>query len=275
MRKKITIGRVLLTLVMLVVLVAVLHPFLWLLISTFKHEKDLITYPPTFFASSYTFANYLDVWKSIPIFSYIKNTIIFAVGASLLSAAFDSMAGYAFARIKFKGSTFLFTCVLVTMMIPYQVTIVPLFAEIHALGLLDTYWGLVLPRAATPFGIFLMRSFFVSLPKELEESGRVDGINEFKIFTRIMLPLCIPALVTHLIFHLMNNWNDLLYPLMLTSSSTMRTLSAGLAFFVGETISIKYTWALSAAAISMLPLLVVYIFAQKYFVKGVATSGLK
>lgn len=275
MRKKLTFGRMLLALIMLAILFAILHPFLWLLISTFKHEREILTYPPKFFASDYTLMNYVEVWKSIPVLSYIKNTVIFAVGACLFSALFDSMAGYAFARMQFKGRALLFTGVLVTMMIPYQVVIVPLFVEVHFFGLLDTYWGLILPRAATPFGIFLMRSFFVSLPKELEESGRVDGINELRIFTRIMLPLCIPAVVTHLIFHLMHNWNDLLYPLMLTSSSNMRTLSSGLAFFVGETIAIKYTLALSAAAISMIPLLIVYVFAQRFFVQGVATSGLK
>jgi multiple sugar transport system permease protein len=192
----------------------------------------------------------------------------------VFSVFFDSMAGYAFARIRFKGSKTLFTVILITMMIPFQVLMIPLFVEVYKFGMLDTYWGLIIPRAASAFGIFMMRSFFISLPKDLEESGRVDGLNEFRIYWNIMLPLCKSAMVTLAIFLLMNNWNDLLYPLMLTSSAEMRTLSAGLAMFVGQR-TIEYGATLAAAAIALAPLLIVYVLAQKYFVQGVATSGLK
>lgn len=184
------------------------------------------------------------------------------------------MAGYAFARLNFKGKKPLFIFVLITMMVPYQVIMIPLFIEIFKLGLLDTYIGLILPRATSAFGIYLMRSFFISLPAELEESARIDGLNEFKIYSSIMLPLCKPALITLAIFHFMNNWNDLLYPLMLTNSTRMRTLSAGLAMFVGDRV-IEYGPTFAATLISILPLLLAYVFAQKYFIRGVATTGLK
>jgi multiple sugar transport system permease protein len=199
---------------------------------------------------------------------------VFAGGVTVLSVFLDSMAGYAFARIRFKGSRLLFQLVLATMMIPFQVLMIPLFLEVFKLGLLNTYWGLILPRASSAFGIYMMRSFFISLPKDLEESGRVDGLSELRIYWNIMLPLCKSAMVTLGLFHLMNNWNDLIYPLMLTSSTEMRTLSAGLAMFVGQR-SIEYGPTLAAAAVALLPLLVVYMLAQKYFVQGVATSGLK
>lgn len=259
---------------MMIVLVIVLYPFLWLIISTFKYEQSFMNYPPTLFAEGYTFSQYMNVWSRIPLLQFFKNTVIFSFSVVVLSVLLDSMAGYAFARIRFKGRTILFTLVLITMMIPFQVLMIPLFLEVYKLGMLDTYLGLIIPRASSAFGIYMMRSFFISLPKDLEESGRVDGLSEFGIYWKIMLPLCKPAMITLGIFHLMNNWNDLLYPLMLTSSAEMRTLSAGLAMFVGQR-TIEYGPTLAASAISLLPLLVVYAFAQKYFVQGVATSGLK
>ncbi|MBD2869433.1 carbohydrate ABC transporter permease [Paenibacillus arenilitoris] len=258
----------------IVLLVIVLHPFLWILLSSFKSEQALIKFPPTFFADSYSFAQFATVWERIPLLDFLKNTVIFSVGVMVVSVFFDSLAGYAFARIKFKGRKLLYTFVLILMMIPFQVMMIPLFVQIYKMGMLDTYWGLILPRAASPFGIYLMRSFFVSLPKDLEESGRVDGLNEFRIYWNIMLPLCKSAMVTLGIFLLMNNWNDLIYPLMLTSSTEMRTLSAGLAMFVGGR-TIEYGATLAAATISLVPLVAVYAMAQRYFVQGIATSGLK
>lgn len=258
----------------LILLVLVLHPFLWLLISTFKTEQELLKYPPTFLSDTYILSQYTNVWERLPLVQFFKNTIIFSVGVMIFSVFLDSMAGYAFARMRFKGRNVLFTLVLITMMIPFQVLMIPLFVEVYKFGLLDTYTGLILPRASSAFGIFMMRSFFISLPKDLEESGRVDGLNEFRIYWNIMLPLCKSSMITLGIFHLMNNWNDLLYPLMMTSSTDMRTLSAGLAMFVGQR-TVEYGPTLAASMLALLPLLVVYAFAQKYFVQGTATSGLK
>lgn len=272
--KKITASQVISKIVMCIIIALIIFPFFWLLVSSFKFEKDIIGYPPQIFADSYTFENYIKVWTTIPLLEYIKNTIIFAGGVVITSVFLDSLAGYAFARMKFKGHRFLFYFVLLAMMIPFQVYMIPLFIEEYQLGLLNTYWGLIIPRMTSPFGIFLMRSFFISLPKDLEEAARVDGLNEFKIFFKIMLPLCKPAMLTLGIFTLMNNWNDLLYPLLLTSATEMRTLPAGLSMFAGENIS-YYGPVMAGAVISMLPLLVAYVFAQKYFVQGMAMSGLK
>jgi len=274
MERRITGGKTLAFVGSAALLVAVLHPFLWLLVAAFKPEQEFMKYPPTVFASHYTFDSFVKVWDSIPLLDFFKNTVIFSVGVMILSVFLDSMAGYAFARMKFKGNKALFTLVLVTMMIPFQVLMIPLFVEVFKLGMLDTYWGLIIPRAASAFGIYLMRSFFISLPKDLEESGRIDGLSEFQIYRKIMLPLCKSSMITLGIFHLMNNWNDLLYPLMLTSSTEMRTLSAGLAMFVGQR-NIEYGPTLAASLLALLPLLVVYVFAQRFFVQGVATSGLK
>lgn len=274
MNKTIRIGNIVVLIIMLVVLVSVLFPFIWLTLSSLKFDKEIIQYPPTLLPSIYTFSQYVKVWESIPLLSFFINTVVFAGGVTLFSVLFDSMAGYAFARIRFKGRKQLFIIVLITMMIPFQVIMIPLFVEVFKIGLLNTYLGLILPRATSALGIFMMRSFYVSLPRDLEESARIDGLNEYRIYWSIMLPLCKPALVALGIILFMNNWNDLIYPLMLTSSTEMRTLSAGLAMFVGDKV-IEYGPTLAAATLSILPLLVAYIFAQKYFVQGVATTGLK
>ncbi|MBO0460169.1 MULTISPECIES: carbohydrate ABC transporter permease [Enterococcus] len=259
---------------MLLVLLIIAFPFLWLIISSFKYEKDIISFPPRIFADEYTFDNYIKVWTTIPLLDYIKNTVIFAGGTVITSVFFDSLAGYAFARMRFKGKSVLFYFVLLTMMIPFQVFMIPLFIQANFLGMLDTYAGLIIPRMTTAFGIFMMRSFFVTLPDSLEEAARIDGLSEFKIFLKIMLPLSKPTLLSLAIFTLMNSWNDLLYPLILTTSSRMRTLPAGLALFTGQNISF-YGPVMAGTVISMLPLLIIYVFAQKYFVQGTAMSGMK
>lgn len=273
-RKAVSGKKIIRTISMLVILLVIAFPFLWLIIFSFKHEKDIISFPPRIFADSYTLDNYIKVWTTIPLLDYIKNTVIFAGGTVITSVFFDSLAGYAFARMRFKGKSVLFYFVLLTMMIPFQVFMIPLFIEVNLLGMLDTYAGLIIPRMTTAFGIFMMRSFFITLPDSLEEAARIDGLSEFNIFLKIMLPLSKPTLLSLGIFTLMNSWNDLLYPLILTSSSKMRTLPAGLALFTGQNISF-YGPVMAGTVISMLPLLVVYIFAQKYFVQGTAMSGMK
>lgn len=253
---------------------SILFPFCWLFVSSFKTDTGVIQFPPVFFPTEWTLHQYRYVGDSIPIFSMTRNTVIFAGGVTVISLLFDSMAGYAFARMHFRGSKLIFSVILLTMMVPFQIIMTPLYIEVYKFGLLDTYAGLILPRATSAFGIYMMSSFFSALPKSLEESGRIDGMGEFRIFFSIMLPLCKPALVSLGIFHFMNNWNDLLYPLMLANSANKRTLSAGLAVLVGNKV-IKYGPTLAATMISLAPLLILYLFCQKYFVEGIATSGVK
>lgn len=272
--KKITLSGAIGYIFTFLIAITVLVPILWLLVSSFKTDVGVIKFPPRFFPEEWTLHQYLYVGDSIPIFDMTRNTVIFAGGVTVISLLFDSMAGYAFARMRFKGSKALFSIILLTMMVPFQIIMTPLYIEVYKLHLLDSYLGLILPRATSAFGIYMMSSFFEGLPKSLEESGRIDGMSEFRIFRSIMMPLCKPALVSLGIFHFMNNWNDLLYPLMLTSSQNKRTLSAGLAVLVGNKV-IKYGPTLAATMISLTPLLVLYIFCQKYFIEGVATAGVK
>lgn len=274
MRRKCTLFNVVKILICLLILFLVFFPLVWLVLSTFKVQKDIIKWPPTLWPKRWTIQNYIKVWKRIPLASYIKNTVIFAGCVSVSSALLDSMAGYAFARLQFKGRNFIFNIILLTMLIPFQIIMIPLYLELHSLKLLNTYAGLIIPRITSAYGIFFMRSFYTNLPKELEEAARIDGMHEFGIFTKIMFPLCKPAFITFFIFCLTSNWNDLIYPLMMTNSTKMRTLSAGLAMFIGE--GVRETGpALSGTLISILPLLILYCFAQEFFVEGIAVSGLK
>lgn len=274
MIKKRSLGNIVGVILTLFVALTVVIPILWLLVSSFKTDVGVIQYPPKFFPVEWTLNQFKYVTKSIPIFDMTKNTVIFAGEVTILSVFFDSMAGYAFARMNFKGSNIIFSIILLTMMVPFQIIMTPLYIEVYKLNLLDTYLGLILPRATSAFGIYMMRSFFAGLPKSIEESGRIDGMGEFRIYWSLMLPLCKPAIASLGIFHFMNNWNDLLYPLMMTSSANKRTLSAGLAVLVGNKV-IKYGPTLAATLISLAPLLILYIFCQKYFVEGIATAGMK
>lgn len=272
--RKLTFVKVLEKGICIIMMFLILIPFAWMVSMAFKTNAEIMSFPPTFFPKEITWEHLTAIWKRIPLLTYIKNTVIFAVGVAFVSVMIDSLAGYAFARIRFKGREMLFSLILLTMMVPFQVTMIPLYIETYKFGLLNTFVGLILPRAATAYGIFFMRSFFLGLPKDLEEAARIDGLNEFGIYMKIMLPLCKSAFITLFIFVLMGNWNDLLYPMMMTSSTNMRTLPAGLAMFVGEGLT-EVGPSMAGAFISLLPLFILYCFAQKYFVQGIAISGMK
>ena len=253
-------GDILLVLIMILVL----FPLVWLYVSSFKSDIDVIKWPPHFFPSRFVTVQY----------AYVANTVLFAGLVTVISLGVDSLAAYAFSRMHFRGRKMLFSIILLTMMVPFQVIMIPLYMEEYRMGILNTIVGLVLPRASSAYGIFMLTSFFRNIPSSLDEAARIDGMSEFGIYRTITLPLSKPAFVTLGIFHFMNNWNDLLYPMMLTSSAENRTLSAGLAILVG-THSIKYGPTLAATAISVTPLLILFFAGQKFFVEGIATSGMK
>ena len=266
--------RIPILLIFLILAVIMLLPIIWMLLSSFKPDNEIIKFPPTLFPSSFTLKNFIKCTQRIDIWVYLKNSFVYSFGATLPSLLVNTMAGYAFARYEFKGKDIIFVIFLATMMIPFQVIMIPSFLEVHALGMYDNYAGLIIPKIAAAYWIFMMRSAFSGLPRELEEAARIDGMNEFGIYSRIMMPLIKPALVTLIILSVNGNWNDLLWPLIITSDSKMRTLSNGLALFVGAR-TIEYGAAFAGAAISLIPMLILYIFGQKYFVEGQATSGLK
>lgn len=261
--------------VLLIILaLIVLIPVLWIVFSAFKVEKEIISYPPTFWPESFTLENFTKVAKRIKIDQYILNSVIYAFGTTAIAVFVNSLAGYVYARLEFKGKSVCFLLTLATMMIPFQVIMVPLFLIVYKLGMYDTYWGLIIPRVAVAGSIFMMRAAFEGIPRELEDAARIDGVSEFGIFWRIMLPQVKSALICLIILSINGSWNDLLWPMLAASSTDMRTLANGLALFVGEN-TIQYGAAFAGTLISLIPMLVLYIFGQKYFVQGMASSGLK
>ncbi len=278
MKKRITVKQVILYIpvlfVLLVLAFLVLLPIVWMVLSAFKTEKEIISWPPTFIPKSFTLQNFVDVQDRINIIRFIINSVIYAGGTTLLAVVVNSMAGYAYAFYSFKGKNGLFLLTLATMMVPFQVIMVPLFLIVYKMGMYNTYWGLIIPRVAVAGSIFMMRAAFSGLPHELAEAARIDGLSEYGIFWRIMLPLVKPALITLIILSINGSWNDLLWPMIITSSTDMRTLANGLALFIGQN-TIEYGAAFAGALISLVPMFILYIFGQKYFVEGMASSGLK
>ena len=289
MKKKIKVYDVLRVLICLFVLFLIVFPFVWLILSTFKLQKDIIKWPPTLWPKAWTIKNYIQVWSRIPLADYIKNTVIFAGVVSVCSALLDSMAGYAFARLEFKGKEIIFNIVLLTMLIPFQIIMIPLYLELHTFGILNTYIGLILPRIASAYGMFFMRSFYIGLPKSLEEAARIDGAGNMTIMMKIVVPLSKATIAVVVLFYAVGQWNSWfnasiflqdrsLYPLQLilrdiliqndSSQMNRSDLENNMAIYKDL---IKYC----TTVIATLPILCIYPFVQKYFVKGVMIGSVK
>lgn len=251
-----------------------LLPFVWMLTTSVKSENDLFAHPTSLLPTHWTFSNYALIWQELPFGRLLLNTVIFAGGVTVCSVLFDSMAAYALARLEFRGKTVAFYLVIATLMVPYQITLIPLFELVFHLHWLNTYQGLIVPRATSAFGIFLLRQFFVSIPRDLDAAARIDGASELRIYWQIVMPLSKPALATLAVFQFMNNWNDFLWPLVITTDDSHRTLPAGLTLFGGQFV-IEHGVLMAGAAISLLPLALAFFLAQRYFVSGVTTTGIK
>lgn len=254
--------------------VIILLPFAWMLGTSFKPESDVFGFPLRLQPTHATGSNYVAIWHQLPFARLIVNSVVFAGGVTVFSVFFDSLAAYALARLRFPGRTIAFYLVLATLMVPFQVTLIPLFQLVFDLHWLNTYQGLIVPRASSAFGIFLLRQFFISVPRELDEAARVDGASEWLIYRRIMLPLAKPALATLAVFYFMNNWNDFLWPLVIATGTSHENLPAGLTLFSGQYV-IEHGVLMAGAVISLLPLAVAFVLAQRYFVRGIATTGLR
>ena len=254
--------------------IVIILPFIWILSTSFRTQADFNSNPLSLIPSTLTFQNYVNIWSQIPFGRQLLNTMLYAGTVTIVSVTFDSMAGYAFARFNFPGKNILFVVVLATLMVPLQVTFIPLYSLLVDLGWINTYHGLIIPRVADAFGIFFFRQFFIGLPKDLEDAARIDGAGEFRIYARIMLPLAGPAVLTIALFNLIANWNDLLWPLMVTTSTDMQTLPAGLALFRGQHVS-DYGLLMAGSVLALLPMIVAFFLIQRRFIEGIATSGLK
>lgn len=249
-----------------------LFPFLWSLYTSFKTTPDMDVLWVPF--SHLTFTNYSYILTQFPFGRWFLNSFIVAIGVTLGNVIVNTLTGYALARIKFPGNQFLFIVILGVMMIPGQVTLVPTYILLAKLGWINSFSGLIIPFLANPFMIFFMRQFFLGIPRELEEAGRIDGLSRWGIFLRIVLPLTRNAIATQVIFTFQGNWNSFLWPVLLTSSDDMYTLPVGLNSFYNQ---YNAYWNSTLAGVMMLtlPILLVFVIFQKQFIKGVATTGIK
>lgn len=253
---------------------AILLPIIWMVLTAFKPEVDIVAYPPSLFPRALTLEHFVDIWDSIPFARLYLNTIIFAGGVTIFSLLFDSMTGYALARLEFRGKNVVFVLIMILLMVPFQVTLIPLYDLLDSVGLAGTMPGMIVPRMTNAFGIFFMRQFYLSLPRDLEEAARVDGASEWRIFSRIITPLAKPALLTLGLFHFQYNWNDLLWPLIMSKDIESATLPAGLSMFVGQHV-VEYGLLMAGSVLALAPVVVFFLIIQKSFVAGIATTGMK
>lgn len=249
-------------------------PFVWMLSASFKMNKDVFTYPISWIPENIRWQNYVDIWEKIPLLTFIKNTTKLTIVITFLQLLTSSLAAYAFAKLEFKGRDVLFISYISTIAIPWQVYMIPQYIMVQKFGLVDTHMSLIILQAFSAFGVFLMRQFYISIPKELSESARIDGLGEFGIYARIMLPLVKPGLATLTIFTFVTIWNDFMGPLIYINSTSLKTIQLGLRLFVTQ-FSAEYSLIMAAALVTLLPVLVVFLALQKYFVEGIATSGIK
>ena len=270
MRNKLTFQYILASLILLVFLV----PVLYIILSSFKPSNDLFTATPTFFPKVFTLENYANALRRGNFLRYIFNSFLVATTSTFLAVVINTMSGYALAKFKFKGSTIIMMVILSTIMLPLEVIMVPIFSVLRFFGMYDSLWALIIPAAATPTGIFLMRQYLITIPDEILQSARIDGASEWKIFTHIVLPNAKPAIATLAIFSFMWRWNDYVWPLIAISSPKKYTLQLAIANFTGEFGS-DYSSIIAMSAISMIPMLIVFLIFQKQFVQGTVDSGMK
>jgi multiple sugar transport system permease protein len=261
-------------LVVVVAAVATIIPLLWMVGVAFRTPADLYADPARIYPLHPNLAGFRAVLDQLPFTRLIINSFVYAGGATALLVLFDSMTAFALARLKFRGQNLVFILVLATLMVPFQVTLVPVFLTLFHLHWLNSYQGLIVPRATSALGIFLLRQFFVRIPRELDDAARIDGANTFTIYARIIMPLAKPALASLVIIQFMALWNDFLWPLVVTSTINMRTLPSALTLFSSQA-GVNHAALMAGAAISLSPLAVAFLFAQRFFVQGVATTGLK
>lgn len=253
---------------------AMIIPFLWMLGVAFRTANDLYADPARILPDHWTLHGVDAVLTQLPFARLILNTFVFAGGTTLLLLLFDSMTAFALARLRFRGRNVLFVLILATLMVPFQVTIVPVFLTLFHLGWLNSYQGLIIPRATSALGIFLLRQFFQQLPSELDDAAHVDGASNFTVYWRIILPNAKPVLASLFIIQFAALWNDFLWPLVVTNNVNMQTLPAALTIFSSQS-GVDHAALMAGAAISLLPLAIAFLLLQRFFVQGVAATGLK
>lgn len=261
--------------VLTVVLLAVIAPFVWMVLGSFKSQGELLQNPPTWWPHAASLDNYTKLFSRLNFSQYFVNSTVVAVAVTIGNLVFCSMVGYALAMLDFPGRRALFLVVMGTLLIPGVVTFVPLFVLVTNVGLANSLPGLILPFLVSPFGVFLMRQYISGLPRDLLDAGRVDGASELRIFARIFLPLCGPALATLGILTFLGSWNNFLWPLVVAQEESKYTLPVALALYSKGQNSTQYGLLLAGATVVVIPVLAIFLGFQRRFIEGIATTGIK
>ncbi len=254
---------------------AVMVPFIWMLVTSLKGQNEVFAYPPTWIPQQPQWQNYLEVWKQAPFGRYFLNSTIVALAVTFGQLTSCVLAAFAFARMNFKGKNFMFLIFLSTTMISSQVTLVPTYLIMRSFNWIDHYQALIVPFLANAFGVFMIRQSFRAIPRELEEAAKLDGCGRFRFLVQILLPLCKPILASQALFAFMGNWNSYLWPLIVTNRDSMRTLQIGLRYFVSSEGGTQWGLYMAAAVVVSLPVILVYFLVQKTFVESMVSTGLK
>lgn len=274
-RKKAIAGKVIVYAILILIAVLMIIPFIWMLSASIKSDREVFQMNPFVLIPEHPkFSNYHDIWTKIPMLKFAENTIFLTIVVTFLQLLTSSFAAYSFAKLEFKHKNTLFFAYIATIAMPWQVYMVPQFIMMRKFGLNDKLLAIICLQAFSAFGVFMMKQFYEDIPNELCEAARIDGMSEYRIYASIMLPLSKPALSTLTIFTFVNTWNDYLGPLIYLKSEQKKTIQLGLKMFISQ-YSSDYGLIMAGSVLSLIPVLAVFLCLQKYFVEGVAATGLK
>lgn len=274
MKKKKMIRLGLTYIVLVVIAATMVLPFFWMLSASLKLGKDVFAFPIEWFPKEPVWENYSKIWTKVPFLTFFKNTAKLTLIITTIQLFTSSFAAYAFAKMKFKGRDFLFLAYVATIAVPWQVYMIPQFIMMRQFRLTDSHLALICLQSFSAFGVFLMRQFYLSIPNELGEAAKMDGLTHYGIYARIILPLSKPALATLTIFTFVNVWNDFMGPLIYLDSERNKTIQLGLRMFIQQ-YSADYNLIMAASLVSLVPVMVLFLAFQRFFVEGVASSGIK
>jgi multiple sugar transport system permease protein len=273
-KRRVKWGLILTYVVVILVTLTMLTPFVWMLSASLKLDRDVFSFPIEWIPHAPRWQNFIDIWTKIPLALFVYNTVKLTVIVTILQLLTSSFAAYAFAKLHFPYKNLLFLAYIATIAMPWQVYMVPQFIMMRGFGLNNTHLALICLQAFSAFGVFLMRQFYMSIPDELCEAARIDGMSEYGIWRRIMLPLSLPALSTLTIFTFVNTWNDFLGPLIYLTKTDLKTIQIGIRSFITQYTQ-EYGLIMAASVVSLIPVLVVFLALQRFFVEGIASTGLK
>lgn len=268
------IGRAVLYIVLIALALFTLIPFVWMLSASLKLDREVFSYPIRWIPEVFHWENYQLIWSKVPLLTYFKNTAFIAIMVTFIQTLTSSFAAYAFAKLDFRGRNALFICYVATIAVPWQTYMLPQFILMRSMGLYDTLWAIIVLQSFSAFGVFLMRQFYMGIPSELCEAARIDGLSEYGIWARIMLPLSKAAIATLVIFTFVGTWNDYMGPMIYLTRDFNKTVQVGLRRFIQENSS-DYHLIMAVSVCSLLPVSIVFLSLQKYFIQGIATTGLK